>query len=167
MKQWLVISGINSLISQPEGRYVITRFDLFISSMLVVCEKLVLAPFFPWCQVVIGKCHYCTELSSGLHWMFLLRIAHELHCVLWRFPLLEEYLLEALLPLCRQERLLQISLCFLKMHAIKSLSVNYEFCVSAWWKESVSFDIGIYFSPNHHCVVALSPEVHLCKGLIV
>ena len=31
---------------------------------------------------------------------------------------------------------------------------------------SVSFDGRIYFSPNQHCVVALSPDVHLCKGLI-
>ena len=43
--QCLVISGINTLSHQPEGRYVITWFDLFICSMLVMCDKLALASF--------------------------------------------------------------------------------------------------------------------------
>jgi len=46
MIQWLVISGINTLSGQPEGRYVITWFDLFISSMLVMCDKPALASLF-------------------------------------------------------------------------------------------------------------------------
>ena len=44
--QWLVTSGINTLSGQPEGRYVITWFDLFISSMLVMCDTLALASLF-------------------------------------------------------------------------------------------------------------------------
>ena len=44
--QWLVRSGINTLSGQPEGRYVITWFDLFISSMLVMSDQLALASLF-------------------------------------------------------------------------------------------------------------------------
>ena len=44
--KWLVISGIDTFSIQPEGRYVITWFDLFISSMLVICDKLALLSFF-------------------------------------------------------------------------------------------------------------------------
>ena len=43
----IVISGINNLSGQPEERYVITLFDLFTPSMLVMRDKLGLASVFP------------------------------------------------------------------------------------------------------------------------
>ena len=97
---------------------MISSFDLFIFSMLVMCDKLALASFF---SMMSGSNWQMPLLYTVLLRIISLEKCKNIACVLWRFPLLEEYLQEGLLLLCRPERLLQISLFFLKMHGIKLL----------------------------------------------
>ena len=101
---------------------MITLFDLFISVMLVICDKLAIASHF---LMMLGSDWYLPLLCSVLFRITLkvsLENSKNVACIKWRFPLLEQYFLGDLLPLFRPERLLQISLCFLKMHSLKSLA---------------------------------------------
>ena len=92
---------------------MITLFDLFISVMLVTCDKLAIASLF---LMMLGSDWQMPLLCSVLFRITLkvsLENSKNVACIKWRFLLLEQYFLGDSLPLFRPERLLQISLCFL------------------------------------------------------